>query len=262
MDRSLLAVSNARRMTTISPNRIEPATMVDRVEAGSEVYSAWLKSLPETDFEELLEVADEFYRLQHALAQDGLTILTELLRDESDAPLVRWQHYPEGDVEDPVTGAMYYYHAHDPVERPEEEHGHFHLFVRPSSSSGFSHVVGLSLDALGRIRTAFTTNRWVTDECIRPADEVLAMVPEGFVIDRARPSWLLSRWLMAVPRLIWPQLVRLLRDRDAELAWSGDSPLSEDVSEDRALQVLSEEGVDLMTVLSLIQQEAISRYQP
>lgn len=248
-------------MTTISPNRTEPGTLVDRAGAGVDVYSAWLKSLPETDFEELLEVADEFYRLQHALALDGLTILTELLRDESDAPLVRWQHYPEGDVEDPVTGAMYYYHAHAPAERPEEEHGHFHLFVRPDTSSSFSHVVGLSLDALGRVRTAFTTNRWVTDELMRPADEVLAMVPERFVIERARPSWLLSRWLMAVPRLIWPQLVRLLRDRDAALAWSGVAALPEAVGEDRDLQVLSEQEVDLMTVLSLIQQEAESRYQ-
>jgi len=33
------------------------------------------------------------------------------------------------------------------------------------------------------------------------------------------------------------------------------------VLEDRALQVLSEERIDLIAVLSLIQQEAQSRYQ-
>lgn len=225
------------------------------------IYQPWLCALPDTDFEELLDAADEFYVIHRALAQDGLTILDELLRDQTDVTLLRWQHYPEGDVEDPDTGAMYYYHAHDQSERPVEEHGHFHLFVRPESSAGFSHVVGVSLDAQGQVRTAFTTNRWVTDEEIRPASEVLSLLPDRFVIDRVRPSWLVSRWLMMVPRLIWPQIVQLLQDRDAALSWSGEAGLSATVAEDRSLQVLSEERIDLIAVLSLIQQEAQSRYQ-
>lgn len=224
-------------------------------------YELWLRALPDPDFESLLDAADEFYAIHRALAQDGLTILTELLRDEPDVPLRRWQHYPENDVTDSVTGAMFYYHAHDQSERPPEEHGHFHLFVRPASSEGFAHVVGVSMDAQGQVRTAFTTNRWVTDEAIRPAAEVLALLPDRFVIDRARPSWLISRWLMVVPRLIWPQIVRLLQNRDTALAWGGETELPASVSEDRSRQVLSEEAVDLMAVLSLVQQEARSRYQ-
>lgn len=224
-------------------------------------YQSWLRTLSDTEFDELLDVADEFYGIHRALAQDGLTILTELLRDQPDDTLQRWQHYPAGDVEDAVSGAMYYYHAHDQAERPADEHGHFHLFVRPESSSAFSHVVGVSLDALGRVRTAFTTNRWVTDELMRPADEVLALLANRFVIDRARPSWLVSRWLMSVPRLIWPQVERLLHKRDEALAWTGASTLPEVVAEDRFRQVLSEESVDLLAVLSVVQREAQSRYQ-
>lgn len=225
------------------------------------IYQSWLRTLPDTAFEDLLDAADEFYAIHRALAQDNLTILDELLRDQADLTLLRWQHYPEGDVEDTDTGAMYYYHAHDQAERPAEEHGHFHLFVRPASSAGFSHVIGVSLDAQGQVRTAFTTNRWVTDEEMRPAGVVLSLLPDRFVIDRARPSWLVSRWLMMVPRLIWPQIVQLLQDRDAALSWSGAATLPESVLEDRALQVLSEERIDLIAVLSLIQQEAQSRYQ-
>jgi hypothetical protein len=66
---------------------------------------------------------------------------------------------------------------------------------------------------------------------------------------------------MVLPRLIWPQVVRLLQNRDTALGWTGEAALPEAVAEDRAIQVLSEEPVDMLAVLSLIQQEAQSRYQ-
>lgn len=231
------------------------------LEEDEPLYLAWLRGLSDDDFDDLLDAADEFFSIHRSLAHDELTILSELLRDQPDWNLIRWQHYPQDDVEDPTSGALFYYHAHDRSERPADEHGHFHLFVRPHPDDEFSHFVALSLNAQGEVRSAFTTNRWVTDEQIRPAQVVLDWLPEHFVIDRARPSWLISRWLMRVPQLIWPQIVRLLQARDRALGWSGEQALPDTVAEDRTRQVLSEMPINLFNLLMLIQTEGQRRYQ-
>ncbi|MHB9020573.1 MAG: DUF6969 family protein [Halothiobacillus sp.] len=224
-------------------------------------YRDWLQGLSDDAFDEVLASADEFFAINRALVNDQQTILSELLRDASEASLSRWQHYPADDAADPESGAMFYYHAHDAGERPDGEHGHFHLFIRPGPGAEFSHFVALSMDAQGGIRSIFTTNRWVTDEQFRPAQALIDLLPDAFVIDRARPSWLVSRWLMMVTRLIQPQISRVLLARDHALTWSGVHALDEQSGEDRARHVLSEEPVDILGVLSVIQSVGQKRYQ-
>ena len=223
-------------------------------------YQAWMTQLSEPDFDELLSVAQEFFDINRSLSNDHQTILDELLKYEADSPVIRWQHYPADDVQDPDTGAMYYYHAHAAGERPQDEHGHFHLFIRPEPSAQFSHVVGVSIEARGAVRSLFTTNRWVTDEYIRPAVDLVSMLPDAFVVNRARPSWLVSRWLMMVVRLCEPQIRRLLNARDESLGWTGNGELPVDVAEDRSKNVLSEEFIDIYAVLTLVQQVGLQRY--
>lgn len=223
-------------------------------------YRDWLAQLPEPDFDELVSAAQEFFDMNRALINDQQTILGELLRDEPESPVLRWQHYPAGDVQDPDTGAMYYYHAHADGERPQDEHGHFHLFIRPEPSAQFSHFVGVSIDARGALRSLFTTNRWVTDEQFRSAGNLVSMLPEAFVVNRARPSWLVSRWLMMLVRLCEPHIQRLLIARDEFLGWAGDGELPVDIAEDRSKQVLSEEFIDIYAVLTLVQQMGLQRY--
>lgn len=223
-------------------------------------YRDWLTQLPEQDFEEIIRVAQEFFDMNRALINDQQTILGELLRDEPDSPVLRWQHYPADDVQDLDTGAMYYYHAHAAGERPQDEHGHFHLFIRPEPSTDFSHFVGVSVDARGAVRSLFTTNRWVTDEHLRSANELVSMLPEAFVVNRARPSWLISRWLMLLVRLCEPHIQRLLFARDEFLGWAGDTDLPVEVAEDRSKQVLSEEFIDIYAVLTVVQQMGLQRY--
>ena len=223
-------------------------------------YRDWLTQLPEPDFDELVSVAQEFFDMNRALINDQQTILGELLRDEPESPVLRWQHYPADDVQDPDTGAMYYYHAHADGERPQDEHGHFHLFIRPEPGASFSHFVGVSIDARGAIHSLFTTNRWVTDEHFRSADDLVSMLPDAFVVNRARPSWLVSRWLMMLVRLCEPHIQRLLIARDEFLGWTGDGELPVDVAEDRSKQVLSEEFIDIYAVLTLVQQMGLQRY--
>ena len=150
-------------------------------------YRDWLVQLPEPDFDEFVSGAQEFFDMNRALINDQQTILGELLRDEPGSSVLRWQHYPAEDVRDPDSGAMYYYHAHADGERPQDEHGHFHLFIRPEPSADFSHFVAVSIDARGAVRSLFTTNRWVTDEQFRSASDLVSMLPDAFVVNRCTP---------------------------------------------------------------------------
>ncbi len=223
-------------------------------------YVDWLEQLSDQVFDELLGCADEFLAINRSLVQDQQTILTELLRDEPSSTLLRWQHYPIDDVADGASGALFYYHAHEAAERPSDEHGHFHLFIRAEVDAPFSHFVAISLDAGGGVRSIFTTNRWVTDEYLLPAHTLIEQLPDAFVIDRARPSWLVSRWLMMVVRLLMPYIQQALWMRDQALNWDGLTPLHDVQLEDRARQVLSEVPVHLMAVLQQIQHEGLRRY--
>ncbi len=221
-------------------------------------YQQALDALPDEAFDALLDAADALIGIHRALAHDGQSILTELFRDLPAESVTRWQHYPPDDSADPETGALFYYHAHEAGERPQDEHGHFHLFIRSPSGEGFSHVVACSMAADGRLRSLFTTNRWVTNEAWCPAPALCAAYPSDFVIERARPSWLVVRWLMAVVAIFSPCIDALLTARDDALrACEGDEAT---VWEDRQLQVLSEMPVELLAALTAIQQEGLRRY--
>jgi len=197
-----------------------------------------------------LAALDEWQSIQSALLADRQTILTELFRDHADTGFDYWAHVPEDDARDPVTGARFYYHAHDPSEWSVEEHGHFHLFVGEPDGPGFSHVVGISMDADGLPRRLFTTNAWVTGETMRPAEELLSRLPHGFEINRARPSWLVGRWLTTLVALLMPEVQRLLLARDEAVAGEGGPWPDPTVVEDRERHVLSECPLDMQAVLA------------
>lgn len=197
-----------------------------------------------------LAALDEWHSIQSALAADHQTILTELFRDHADTGFDYWAHFPKDDARDPVTGARFYYHAHDPSEWSVEEHGHFHLFVGEPDGPGFSHVVGVSMDAKGQPRRLFTTNGWVTGEAMRPAQELLSQLPQGFEINRSRPSWLVGRCLSALVALLMPEVQRLLIQRDEAIAGRDGQWPDPAAVEDRERHVLSECPLDMQAVLA------------
>ena len=222
-------------------------------------YSRWLASLGADAFDEVAEAAERVIMIHEALANDGISLLGELLRDRGTAPIETWAHYPTDDCIDPKSGAMYYYHAHDPVAWTRQEHGHFHLFVRSEQTHDFSHLMAISMSPQGIPNRLFTTNGWVTDEVMLPAEELLRQLDEGWEIRRARPSWLVAQWLMAMPVLLRPQVTALLRQRDSILGWTRDGHASTQVLEDRNLHLLSEVPLDLVDVLEAVQMEAHTR---
>ena len=74
---------------------------------------------------------------ERALAASGGSVVAAVLGEAQT--VYEWQHYPPGDVYDPLTHAQYFYHAHPSSERPPHraakaevpaEHGHFHTFLR------------------------------------------------------------------------------------------------------------------------------------
>lgn len=222
-------------------------------------YPQWLRSLDGDTFEIVADAAEQLLAIHKALANDGLTLQGELFRDRGKTPINAWAHYPADDYRDPESGAMFYYHAHDPEDWPLDEHGHFHLFVRPTTNADFSHIAAISMTANGVPHALFATNGWVTDEKMLPADELLHLLDNRWEINRARPSWLVVQWLNAMLELARPHISALLYRRDQVLQWTADNKADTATLDDRKTHILSELVFDFTTLLETVQEEAIAR---
>jgi hypothetical protein len=239
-----------------------------------------LTQLDRARLEAMAAAGREMLECRRVLAKSGDSVLSEVLRGGS--PL-DWRHYPEGDVYDPETHAQYFYHRHPPGQRFPGEHGHFHTFLRPrgmppgtrplimpelgiadapaapagpaipparqpnqgSDNDELSHLIAIALDEGGNPIRLFTTNRWVTGETWYAGADVIAML-DRFVIDLARPSWPLNRWLSALFRLFRPTIAALIAARDeAVMSFRRRHRGKVHVFEDRRLEVTSSLEIDL-----------------
>lgn len=244
--------------------------------------------LGRAELEAMAAAGREVSECRRVLAKSGETMVSEALRGATD--LAAWTHCPEGDVYDPQSHAQYFYHAHPPAERGPGEHGHFHTFLRPrgmplgirplimpelaiagspaapagpavppapqpnqgADNDELSHLVAIVLDAAGEPLRLFTTNRWVTGETWYAAADVIAML-DRFVIDFARPSWPLNRWISAMFRLFRPQMAELLQARDAAImSWRRRHRGKVHVFEDRRLEVASAADINVADQLRRI----------
>jgi hypothetical protein len=228
------------------------AEAVEALEIQSDVdYSA----LPREELEAMAAAGREILEIHRILTKTEDNVVGELLRGNDT--FYEWDHYPKGDVYDKETHAQYYYHAHPLDERFENEHGHFHTFLRPKGmppgirpaevpgaeppkdpNDALSHLIAVAMDKTGIPFRLFTVNRWVTGEVWYTAADV-AVLLDYFKIDHAQPSWPMNRWITALIRLFKPQIVELLQARDRTVeAWKGSHPEG-DVYEDRDLELTS-----------------------
>ena len=228
----------------------------------------------------MLAAGEEVLEIERVLARTGDSVVSELLRGHET--FYEWDHYPRGDVFDGVSHAQYFYHAHpgghvNPASLRDAEHGHFHTFVRakgmprgikpmrrknrdawPMGDDALTHLVAVSMDSKGRPLRLFTTNRWVTGETWYRADDVCKVIGR-FVIDHARPSWPTNRWIGAMVRLHWPQVMLLLKARDQVVEnWSAQNP-DRDALEDRRLEVASQAEVDIETQIAAVRAALAAR---
>jgi hypothetical protein len=189
--------------------------------------------------EDRIRAAQEALFCEQVLLKGGENVLGATLRE---APVTAWTHYPPGDVYDPASGGQWYYHCHLPPA--EAEHGHFHCFVRPAGRTGpIHHLVGVGVDAHGRLQRLFTVNQWVVGDIWLDAEPSIALL-ERFDMQMPLPSYLTNRWLTAVLRLYADDIATLIRRRDAALA-AHRPPEGTAARDDRALEVTSELRVDL-----------------
>jgi KaiC/GvpD/RAD55 family RecA-like ATPase len=215
--------------------------------------------------------------VERLLAKTGDTVVDEVLRGEG--AFYEWRHYPSGDAFDPETGGQYYYHAHPHDERPRE-HGHFHVFLRPSTGdltagrtdrrrrgSGPqtfdrpSHLVAVAMDRTGAAIELFTTNKWVTDESWVSATEASRLL-RRFAVTHARPSWLLNQWLDGLIRMYRRDIEALLAERDRVVADRRRRRPDHDVLEDRGLEVASFMGIRIGDRIKEIERRLGRRLPP
>lgn len=222
------------------------------------------------DLEAMAEAGQAICDCHQRLAKAGDTIVGELLKPYET--LYEWNHYPEGDVQDPESHAQYYYHMH-PGEQRRDEHGHFHTFLRPlgmptgvrpaplpdfkppdGANDALSHIIAISMDRSGAPVRLFTTNRWVTGEVWYDALDVAGFIGR-FTVDLAPPSRPADRWVSNMLALFRPQIAELLQARDAKLAaWQQAHP-DRNAYEDRDLEVTSTAAIEVGAQLNAVRHE-------
>ncbi len=206
--------------------------------------------LPLSRLESMRDSGLEIFECQRALKKGGLNIVGEVLREQGT--FYEMDHYPKGDVFDPDSHSQYYYHSH---RSNQYEHGHFHTFLRspgmpkdvepvpytgdepwPLGEEALSHLISISMDKAGIAIGLFAVNRWVTGDTWYPAADVIRML-DRFVIDHAYTSWPTNRWISAMIRFYYPQIVELIDQRDRVVAeWAEKYP-NLDAYEDRKLEI-------------------------
>jgi hypothetical protein len=230
-------------------------------------------ALPASELQAMHAAGKRVMESERVLKNTTDNVVGELLRGADT--FLEWDHYPEGDVYDPVSHSQYYYHAHPKDQRPGE-HGHFHIFLRPKGmppgiepapvedfeppegdNDALSHLVAISCDQSGAAMKLFTTNRWVTGEVWYGAADVCRMLGY-FLIDHVRPSLAVNIWVSGMVTLFRPQIRALVMDRDCVVeAWAADHE-GVNVYEDRDLEMTNEEPISVPGQIAAV-GEALGR---
>ena len=225
-----------------------------------------LRELPESQLRMMLSAGEDVQECHRVLKKAGLNVVGEVLKNQGQ--FVQFNHYPKGDVYDKETFSQYYYHAHRGIAG---ENGHFHTFLRgggfadavepvpydgdvkwPSGKDAVTHYIAISMDKYGFAMGLFATNRWVTDETLFSAEDMLSML-DSFAMDHAYPSWPTNLWLTRMFVSFRPEIEALLLHRDMVLtAWREEFP-DKDVYEDRALEVTGELRISVQQRLTALQ---------
>lgn len=220
-------------------------------------FSEDFSRLPLEQLKCMSRAADRLLDVLESTAKKGGHIVRDLI---GDAVLTVGDHYPSDDVYDPMTGTLFFYHAHDAGTRAFAEHGHFHCFVerhaippglkplkrpgRPKKDWGLCHLVAVSMDSSGVPARLFTTNQWVTKEWLYPAPVVIDLL-ERFAIADASLVTPAGEWITSLIALFRPQIEFLLHARDRTLAAHRQEPSFKTVYQDETLEIASLIEIDI-----------------
>ena len=178
-----------------------------------------------------------------------------------------WKHYPDKDARSATSKARWYYHVHAAGDRDPEEHGHFHLFLHRTqmakdaeiivmppqgedAKAHVTHIIALSIAHSGIPRAWFATNRFVTNEFLYSANDMIGHL-DHYNVDDTKEDNLVNRFVTAMVALYRDEIADLLRQRDAAQA-----KLMEDHGLDKAFEKAS--GVDVLASIPIDLDEKIS----
>lgn len=187
------------------------------------------------------QAARTIVSVQAALAVRGTNLATAALAGSRD--FVEWTHYPRRDCVDPDHRTEFYYHAHQALKRAPGEHGHFHVFARHGAGR-FWHLVGISLDNLGRATRLFTTNRWVTGETWAPTSEMTSSL-NAFAVRAQGRMAPVAQWIDAMVRFYRPTIVDLMLARDTWLA-AHKPDRREAALDDHNIHIVNQHAIDVL----------------
>lgn len=174
----------------------------------------------------------ELLTLSERMAGEGRTLIERVL-PTPPAAYTQYTHYPKGDAIDPVSGARWFYHAHKPEERGEDEHGHFHLFL-PKSAFGDApalaapdkddaakvvHVAALCFATDGLPTHWIATAQHVTKEHLYPADAIIARLDQLDLRGAGLAQGIadVGTWLTLAMQLARTDIGAMLQRRDMAL---------------------------------------------
>jgi len=142
-----------------------------------------------------------------------------------------------------------FYHYHEQPFQFNDEHGHFHYFVKCTESK-WSHVAGLCMDSQGQPFRWFTVNHWVTGAKWLNSETLvrkISLIPANNEKDSPLQLWLVSIFL------VFKDIIcKLLLERDEKIkTLQNNNNLSiSELHQNRDFYILSEHSFDLYTHLS------------
>ena len=182
---------------------------------------------------------------------------------------IQMDHYPKGDRIDKITGGQYFYHCHR-ENHEQDEHGHFHCFMRQNripktikptplpdwdlyQKNPLVHLIGISMNRLGQPIRLFTTNRWVTAETWHDATYAPRLIKRFKMTLTDDPHWqVLDQWVEGILHLFAPQIIWLHNERDAVIAQHQQQNPDDNVYINRTLEELSSISVDLKNQINWV----------
>jgi hypothetical protein len=220
-----------------------------------------LADLPRRRLAAMLDAGEAVAAARDHLLNRGSNVVAEVLRGQG--PFYEFDHYPEGDVFDPVTGAQYYYHAH---RSAAGEHGHFHTFLRRGpalapAAGRPTHLIAISMDEFGEPRALFAVNRWVTDESWVPAATAIRLLPR-FAAQGVGPDPAVDAWITGMLRLFRPEIEALLLHRDAVIDMRAGGRSRDRVLEDKRLEMTGSLAIDVDERLAALRRLARGELRP
>jgi hypothetical protein len=188
--------------------------------------------------------ARQLFDITQELATLETNPVLEILPDEGVVKLN--ERYPKPILVFGGDELRAYYHCHTAPDRPDNEHGHFHIFIKVTEDT-WSHLVGLSMDNHGQPLQWFCVNHWVSGEQWYDAD-ILVTVMHSY--DTPANLGMTERWLLAMLEFYRPEIEKLLQERDDILysyckEWQLDAILQE-----RSIYILSGNSINLLDDLS------------